>query len=285
MRINNLVKQEKPFFIASFAFVWQFVFFFIPLAFIFFLSIFKLDQENLSISLTLENFYIFFNFSYLKIILKSLFFASLNSFLCLLVGFPIAYFISFKTTKLKNFFLFLLILPFWTNFLLHIYSWFYVLERSGFLNNMLLYLGIIAKPLQLLNSRWAVILVMLYCYLPFMVLPIYSILERLDRKLVEASYDLGASHWQTFKNIVFSLSMPGVKSGFFLVFVPTFGEFAIPGLVGGEKYMFVGTVISQYILGYKTLSLGAAFTVLSCTALIIFSCILFFLAKKYLKNF
>lgn len=208
-----------------------------------------------------------------------------NSFLCFLVGYPVAHFVSFSAGKFKNFCLFLLILPFWTNFLLHLYAWFFVLERSGFLNNILLSLGLITHPLHLLNSIWTVVAIMLYCYLPFMVLPIYSALERFDRNLLEASADLGATPWQTWRRIVFPLSFTGIQSGFFLVFIPSFGEFVIPGLLGGEKYLFVGTVISQYILGNRTLSLGAAFTVLSCASVLLFIGLIYIITRKIFRYF
>lgn len=284
MAIKNIIREEQPFFIASLALVWQILFFYVPLFFIIILSIVRISSNGEFIGLTSENFVHFLSMPYILIIFKSILLALANGLLCFLVGYPVAHFISFKAGKFKNFFLFLLILPFWTNFLLHIYAWFFVLERGGFLNNLLINLGIISKPLQLLNSFWAVMAVMLYCYLPFMVLPIYSILERLNRNLLEASADLGASVWQTWRQVILPLSLSGIKSGFFLVFVPSFGEFAIPGLIGGEKYMFVGTVISQYILGYRTMSLGAAFTILSCTILIIFTILAYTLSKKFFKN-
>ncbi len=281
---SHVAQEENSFLIGVVPFLWQLLFFYLPLLFIIVLSVIKLSDNGLLEGITFENFTPFFSLSYLYIILKSLALAITNSALCFLIGFPVAYFLSFKAGQFKNIFLFLLILPFWTNFLLHIYAWFFVLERNGFLNSLLLTLSIIKEPLAIIHSMKVVILVMVYSYLPFMVLPIYSTLERFDRRLLEASYDLGASSFQTWYRILLPLSMSGIKLGFFLVFVPSFGEFVIPALLGGDKYMFVGSVISHYILGNVTLSLGAAFTVISSLALVIFTLLAYYLATFFFKR-
>ena len=206
--------------------------------------------------LSLDLYKPFFNGIYFFIMVKSLILACVNGIICFLVGYPLAYFLAFKAGRLKTFFLFLLILPFWTNFLLHVYAWFFVLDHEGIINYLLTTFGIIREPLYLLNSILGIIVLMVYCYLPFMVLPIYTALERFDKTLLEASRDLGASRFETWYHIVLPLSLNGVFSGFLLVFVPSFGEFAIPGLMGGEKYLFVGPVIAQYALGHKTMALA-----------------------------
>lgn len=285
MQIKDIFSNQRHFFIVTLAFIWQALFFYLPILYIVLLSFIKFSTFDIYKSITFEYYYQFLNLTYLFIVIKSLFIAIITSILCFLVGYPVAHYLSFKAGRIKNFFLFLLILPFWTNFLLHIYAWFFVLERSGFLNNLLLTIGLIKEPLALLNSIGAVIAVMLYCYLPFMVLPIYSNLERIDRNLIEASYDLGATNWQTWRQVILPNSVSGIQTGFFLVYVPAFAEFVIPGLVGGEKFMFVGTVISQYILGNRTMSLGAAFTVLSCICLILFIIFAYVIGRKFFKKF
>lgn len=284
MNFKESLKKEKPFFAVSLAFVWQGLFFYLPLVFIILLSIIQPKADGFY-QIGLGNFLYFFNWAYLKIFFKSFGLALINSILCFTVGFPIAYFLAFKAGRFRNFFLFLLILPFWTNFLLHVYAWFYVLEKAGFLSNLLQFLGLISEPVGFLNSYWTVLLVMLYCYLPFMVLPIYSVLERLNINILEASADLGASVWQTWFRITLPLSLSGLKSGFFLVFVPSFGEFAIPGLIGGDKYVFIGTVITQFILANGSMSLGAAFTLISTVALISLIIAIYFFGYKYIRNF
>lgn len=277
-------KGEKPFFIMVPVILWQMLFFYLPLIVIAVVSILKFSSLGVYQGVTTENYTHFLSPTYVFIILKSLALALTNGMLCFLIGYPLAYFVSFKAGKLKNFFLFLLILPFWTNFLLHIYAWFFVLDKGGLLNTVLLRLGLIYEPLQFLNSLMAIMLLMVYSYLPFMVLPIYSILERFDRKLLEASADLGATSWHTWTRITLPLSISGVISGFALVFVPSFGEFAIPGLMGGEKYVFVGSVISQYVLANRTISLGAAFTVISSCALILFVGILYLIVRRIIRE-
>ena len=153
--------------------------------------------------------------------------------------------------------------------MLHVYAWFYVLEKHGFLNNLLMHLGLIQEPLVLLNSPFAIMIMMVYYYLPFMVLPIYSSLERFNISLIEASFDLGS-------HLVSNLSAHHPSSDharnpgrIFLVYIPSFGEFAIPSLMGGDKIMFVGNVVSEYILAEGTGSLGAAFMVVSCAILLL----------------
>ncbi len=253
--------KDIPFFVAVPAFLWQILFFYLPVLLILFLSFFK-------IGFTLEVYKYFLNVTYLTIVFKSILFALLNAIICFIIGYPVAYFISFKAGRHKNTFLFLLILPFWTNFLLHIYSWSFILKN---ISSSLLY------------TKFSVALVMLYCYLPFMILPIYSILQTLDKRLIEISLDLGATIFYTWRKIMLPLTFSGIKSGFFLVLVPSFTEFVIPGLMGGEKYVFVGSVISDYILGDKTISYGAAFTSISCFIFIIVILLLQYVITKLLK--
>lgn len=280
--------REKAFFAVVPAFIWQFLFFYIPIALMVIMS-FICYYPSLGVQvLSFDLYKNFLSSTYLVIMFKSLLLACVNGFLCFLFGYPLAYFIVFKAGRLKSLFLFLLILPFWTNFLLHIYSWFFLLDRAGIINYALKLAGIIKEPLYLLNSFFGIILLMVYCYLPFMVLPIYSALERFDKKLLEASRDLGASRLQTWYYIVLPLSMTGVVSGFFLVFVPSFGEFAIPGLMGGEKYLFVGSVIAQYALGHKTMTSATAFTVMSfvflCFFMILGMLFNYFFLKRFKEN-
>ncbi len=263
------LKREFPFFFIVPSFVWQILFFYVPLAFMFFMSLIIICPERAVPIFSVCRYIPFLNHAYIYIIIKSVILAAVTGILCFLIGYPLASFLVFRAGRFKPIFIFLLILPFFTNFLLHVYSWFFVLDRSGILNNTLLYLRLIGEPLPFLNSIGAIMVLMVYCYLPFMVLGIYTALERFDTTLIEASEDLGASGFETWFHIIWPLSMSGIITGFFLVFVPSFGEFAIPGLMGGEKYLFVGSVIAQYALGGKTLAYGTAFTVTSFCCLVI----------------
>ncbi len=280
--------KKKPF-SSEFAFslgvpalIWQCLFFYLPLLLLVLASFLALSDEGAILGLTMNKIFFFVNPLYGKVIAASLLMAFSNALICLAIAYPVAYFMAITAKRFKNILLILLIVPFWTNFLLHVYAWFFVLEREGFLNNLLLSLGIIHEPLHLLNSFFSIMVMMVYYYLPFMVLPIYSSLERFDLRLIEASLDLGATSMQTFRRIMLPLTLRGVRTGFFLVYIPSFGEFAIPELMGGDKQMFVGSVVSHYILGEQTGSLGAAFTVVSCAVLLISAVLFYWLINRFL---
>ncbi len=272
--------SEMPFAIGVPALIWQVLFFYLPLFLIVVSSVIQFSDAGKIAGITFEKLLLFFTPVYMKVIGSSILMALGNVILCLLIAYPIAYFLAFRGRRYKNLLLFLLIVPFWTNFLLHVYAWFFVLEREGFLNTLLRSLGIIDQPLHLLNSMFAIMVMMVYYYLPFMLLPIYSSLERFDYRLMEASFDLGGSWLQTFRRIVLPLTLRGVRAGIFLVYIPSFGEFAIPELMGGDKRMFVGSVVSHYILGEQTGSLGAAFTVVACLFLLLSALILLWITNR-----
>lgn len=275
---------ELPFAAGVPALIWQLVFFYIPLLLMIVSSILKFSSDGTLEGLTLEKLLPFFHPIYLRVIGVSLLLALGTAVLSLLIGYPMAYFLAFRGKRFKDLFLFLLIVPFWTNFLLHVYAWFFVLEREGFLNSVLRYMGVIDTPLHMLNSLFAIMIMMLYYYLPFMVLPLYATLERFDFRLMEASFDLGASWLQTFRRVILPLSLRGIRAGFFLVFIPAFGEFAIPELMGGDRRMFVGSVVSHYILGEETASLGAAFTVVATLFLLAAAAFLYFLISRLIAR-
>jgi spermidine/putrescine transport system permease protein len=269
MRFPKPPVADRPFSIGVPALIWQTLFFYLPLLLMIVSSFLQVSDTGKIQGVTLRSLSLFFSATYMKVIFSSLLLAISNGCICLLLAYPLAYFLAFRGKRFRDICLFLLLIPFWTNFLLHVYAWFYVLEKQGFLNNLLTTLGWIDSPILFLNSLFSIMVMMVYYYLPFMVLPIYSSLERFNPSLIEASYDLGASWWQTFRRILLPLSMRGVRAGFLLVYIPSFGEFAIPELMGGDKEMFVGNVVSQYILAEGTGSLGSAFTVISCLFLVL----------------
>lgn len=256
------------FFKAVPALVWQLLFFCIPIACILILSFLKKDFSALSLNIfTLEHYQNLPVHDSIKIILRSLVVAAITALLCLLVGYPVSYYIALKKRNWKNIFLFFLILPFVTNLLVLTYAWSFILDNDGLINGLLMHLHIINHPLPLLNNFFAIMLVMFYCYLPFMIMPLYASLEKFDLTLIEASRDLGANQWQTFFKIILPLTMPAIQTGILLVFVPAFGEFVIPMLVGGDKFMFVGTLIAHLFLVGQDRSMGAAFTFLTSIVL------------------
>jgi spermidine/putrescine transport system permease protein len=260
---KNFMYRNNAFFLSVPALIWQLCFLYLPLLLVLSDSLFAGWQSYTWETLSLENFAATTTMLHIAVIIRSLLQAFVVATCCLLIGYPVTYLFALKVRRLKSVFLFFLMLPFWTNILVHVYAWFFVLERNGLINTVLLKLGVISTPLSLLYTQAAVITVMIYSYLPFMVLPLFSALEKFNTTLIEASLDLGASPTKTFFNITLPLTLPAVRNGFFLVFVPVFGEYAIPTLVGGGKSLNVGSMISAYYLEARNPSLGSAFTVLS----------------------
>lgn len=282
-KLFSSFKQDLTFAIGSPALVWQVLFFYAPIFLMLISSFSRINIDGAIEGITLDHFRQILKLDYFKVIFSSILLSLSTSTITLLLGFPLSYFIVFRSGKLKNFFLFLLIIPFWTNFLLHIYAWFFVLEKAGFLNQLLLFFNIIQSPIHFLNTPFAVHLMMAYYFLPFMALPLYSSLEKFDPTLIEASLDLGANKVQTFKRVLLPIMMPAIKTGLFLVFIPSFGEFVIPELMGGDKYYFVGSVVSQFVLGEKTAPIGMAFTVISALTLLVASLTLFLACNRFSK--
>lgn len=204
------------------------------------------------------------DFVYLGIFAKSATIAGVTAFLALMAGYPAAWYISRQNERRKFTLLFLVTLPFFANALVRVYAWMLILRADGLLNNILMGLGLTDHPLQLIYSPAAVIVAMTYQYLPFMVLPLFASIEKLDMRLIEASRDLGASATTTFRRVVLPLSMPGVIAGLMLVFVPSFGNFLAPTLVGGSKDLQVGPLLAQAFLSARDWPFGSAVsTVLS----------------------
>ena len=195
---------------------------------------------------TLANFALITNDDlYLRAYLGSLGNAAVATALCLLVGYPVAYAIARSQGVRRHLLLFLVMLPFWTSFLIRVYAWIAILQPSGLINRLLLAIGVIETPLPLLYNGFSVTLGLVYSYLPFMILPLYGSLSRLDESLVEAAADLGARPWRVFRDIVLPLSLPGAAAGSLLVFIPAVGEFVIPDLLGGPGTLMIGKLLWQ----------------------------------------
>lgn len=250
--------DERPLIPLIIAFAWQLLFVVVPLALMVVIALF--DRAQLSEFISLP---------YVWCMARSLGLSLTTVFLCTVCAYPLAYMIARSSKIMKYLMLFLLLLPFCTNFLLHILAWFFVLERGGFLNTMLLYFGFISEPIVFLNTQGAVIVMMLYYYLPFMTLPLYTSLERLDKRLIEASLDLGATWWQTVYKVIVPVTWSGYVSGFFLVLIPAFGEFAIPELMGGDRWYYSGSAISYTLLSRENPAAGILLTLCSAMALVI----------------
>jgi len=169
--------------------------------------------------------------------------AAISTLLCLLIGFPMAYAIARSSESTRNILLLLVILPFWTSFLLRVYAWIGLLKNNGFINNFLIKLGLIDQPIQMMQTDFAVYLGIVYSYLPFMILPLYTNLVKHDLTLLEAAADLGCRPWKAFLKITLRLSVPGIVAGCMLVFIPAIGEFVIPSLLGDPGMLMIGKVL------------------------------------------
>ena len=250
--------KKKPFekyFILS-PYIWLVLFFFIPLAIIFKISIsvsewgmppyqdIFVNNDGFKINITLENyFYILSDFYYIRSFLNSIVLAFISTFFCILIGFPLAFYIATSDIKLRNILLILVIIPFWSSFLLRVYAWKIILQNNGILNLILLKLGIISEPLQLLYNQYAVIMGIVYTYLPLMILPLYGYLNKFDLNLIDASKDLGLNRTKSFFRVILPLSLPGIIAGSLLVFIPVVGEFIIPEMLGGSDKLYYGKIL------------------------------------------
>lgn len=206
---------------------------------------------------------------YWKAYLSSLKIALIATSLTLLVGYPVAYAMARAPEHWRPTLMMLVILPFWTSFLIRVYAWMGILSTEGFLNQFLLWLGVIDTPLQILNTDKAVYIGIVYTYLPFMILPIYSALDRLDGSLIEAAEDLGCSRLSAFWLVTFPLSRPGVIAGCFLVFIPTLGEFVIPSLLGGSNTLMIGKVLWEEFFSNRDWPVASAVAVILLLILIV----------------
>jgi spermidine/putrescine transport system permease protein len=210
---------------------------------------------------TWENYQRLFDPLYLTILLRSFGMALVATLLCLFLAFPAALFIT-RSPKHKNLYLQLVMLPFWTSFLVRTYAWLFLLRDTGLVNTILQKVGIIHSPLQLLYNDGAVLLGLVYGYLPFMVLPIYATLERLDPSLPEAAADLGARPWSTLLRVIVPLSRPGIIAGAILVFIPCLGAYLTPDLLGGGRTVLVGNLVQTQFTTARDWPFGAAISML-----------------------
>lgn len=206
---------------------------------------------------------------YWRAYLSSLKIATISTIATLIVGYPIAYAMAKSSEEWRPTLMMLVILPFWTSFLIRVYSWIGILSQEGYLNQLLLWTGLINEPLIILNTNWAVYIGIVYTYLPFMVLPIYATLEKLDASLLEAAEDLGCSRTSAFWLVTIPLSKAGIIAGSFLVFIPTLGEFVIPSLLGGSKTLMIGKVLWEEFFSNRDWPVASAVAVVLLLVLVI----------------
>jgi spermidine/putrescine transport system permease protein len=242
------------------AFTWLFLLIAVPLAFVFVLSLARRNPAGgIEWVLGISNYLRALDPLYLWIYWRSLLLALATTLICLLLGFPVAHFIAQQpSSALRNLLLFLVTLPFWTSFLIRTYAWILLLRTEGIINNALLAVGIIQQPLPLLYSNFAILTGLVYTELPFMILPLYTALDKIDRSQLEASSDLGCTAWQTFWRVLVPLSRHGIIAGVVLVFVPSVGAYLTPDLLGGAKSLMAGNLIHNQFAVVRDHPFGAA---------------------------
>ncbi len=224
--------------------IWMAIFILIPLILVLYYGVTVGDSQNFStFKFSLDNFKRFVTPTYLKVLGRSVNLAFISTLICLILGYPMANIISKKRPSKRNTMILLFVIPMWMNFLLRTYAWLTLLGKNGFINQMIAKIGL--QPLDLLYNDKAVLLGMVYNFLPFMILPIYSVLVKLDKHVIEAAEDLGANDLQVFSKVVFPLSLPGVATGITMVFIPALSTFVISSLLGGNKYNLIGNLIEQ----------------------------------------
>ncbi|WP_108650750.1 spermidine/putrescine ABC transporter permease PotB [Dongshaea marina] len=263
---------------------WLAVFVFVPNLMILVTSFLTRDDVNLiQYTFSLDSYLRLFDPLYLKVVFHSLKMACVATGICLLIGYPFAYFIAQMPKRWQPLALFLVIVPFWTNSLIRAYALKTILGMRGLFNWSLMSLGIIDHPIRILYTETAVIIGLIYILLPFMVLPLYSSIEKLDKRLLEASHDLGAGKLQTFWRIVIPLTMPGIIAGCLLVFIPAMGMFYIPDLLGGAKNLLVGNVIKSQFLDTRDWPFGSALSVM-LTLLMALLVFIYYRVGKFLNK-
>ena len=238
--------------------IWAFVFIIVPIMLIVYYSL-SVETDN-GLAFSWANYARAFEPTYLIVMWRSILLALICTAICVLSGYPVAYIMASKEYSAKSFLLFLFLVPMWMNFLLRTYSWIAILENNGIINTVLKAIGLPAQKLLYVDN--AVVLGMVYNFLPFMILPIYTVLKKMDQNLIEAAQDLGADNRTVFLNLVLPLSMPGVISGITMVFMPAVTTFIISSLLGGGQFMLIGNLIERQFLKVNDWHFGSAVSVI-----------------------
>jgi spermidine/putrescine transport system permease protein len=254
--------------------IWISVFFAIPVLIIFAYSFFKKGLYGGVVFIpSFEAYAALANSQFVKVVLSTLFISIMATVITILLALPVAYYIA--RSKYKDYLLFLIIIPFWTNFLIRIYSWIAILGNNGIINNFFIKAGFTDAYVQLLYNQWAVILVLVYTYLPFAVLPLYSTIEKFDFSLLEASRDLGANKFQSIYKVLLPNIKPGITTAVLFTFIPDFGNYAVPQLVGGSDSVMVGNIIARELTVTRnwplSSSISVVLTVITTLGVILFT--------------
>ena len=267
-------------------FGWLLLFVLVPNVLVFVISFLTENRQSqyfVDFAFSLSAYQALFNDTYATVLWNSLYMAGIATFFCLIIGYPFAFIIAKLPAKVRPILLFLVVLPFWTNSLIRIYGIKIFLGVQGLLNEALLWLGIINEPLRLLNSELAIIIGLVYILLPFMILPLYSSIEKIDNRLLEAAKDLGANAFQRFIRVTIPLTMPGIVSGCLLVLLPAMGMFYVADLLGGGKTPLVGNIIKSLFLNTNQFALGSAVSI-ALTILMALMLYVYYRANKLLNK-
>ncbi|MDO9767690.1 spermidine/putrescine ABC transporter permease PotB [Glaesserella parasuis] len=265
-------------------FGWLIFFVLIPNLLVLFTSFMTKDSSNLiEFTFSLESYGRLIDPLYSQVLWNSLYMAGIATIICLVVGYPFAFMIAKLPAKYRPFLLFLVVLPFWTNSLIRIYGMKIFLGVKGVLNKTLLSLGIISEPIRILNTEIAVIIGLVYILLPFMILPLYSSIEKIDGRLLEAAKDLGANAFQRFVKVIIPLTMPGIVAGCLLVLLPAMGMFYVADLLGGAKVLLVGNIIKSEFLVTRNWPFGSAISI-ALTVLMALMIYVYYRANKLMNK-
>lgn len=240
-------KNLQSWLLSSSTIIWLTVFFAVPYLIVIIYSLLTPDIYDIKFLFTLNAYQEILKGTYFTPFFLSLRLALITTVLCILMGYPVAYLIARSNEKWKNFLLILIIIPFWTNFIIRIFSWRIFLSTNGMLNEVLMQLHLINAPLEIIRTDWAVIIVMVYVYLPYMILPLYSVIEKIDFTLLNAAMDLGANEPKAFYKVTLPLSQEGIFAGSLLVFIPALGAYIIPQLMGNQNSLYIGQIITYKI--------------------------------------
>ncbi len=243
--------------------LWMIIFVIAPLMIILYFSFLRAGNFGQILpGLTLENYIFVFKGAHGLILLRSFYYAFLTNLICILIGYPLAYWIVYYGGRWKTFLIFLIVIPSWTSYLIRLYALRTLIGNTGLINTTLIDLGLISTPIEILYTQPAVIMGLVYSWLPFMVLPVYASLIGLDQSLLEAADDLGAKPIEKFFTVTLPLTKGGVFAGTILVFIPAFGEWLVPKLMGGAKVMMVGSLVEHYFITTGNIPAGAAMAAL-----------------------
>lgn len=281
MKVNSNKFQNI---IVGVIFGWLIFFVLIPNLLVLFTSFMTKDSSNLiEFTFSLDSYTRLIDPLYSQVLWNSLYMAGIATVICLVVGYPFAFMIAKLPAKYRPFLLFLVVLPFWTNSLIRIYGMKIFLGVKGILNNTLLWLGIIDTPIRILNTEIAVIIGLVYILLPFMILPLYSSIEKIDGRLLEAAKDLGANAFQRFIKVIIPLTMPGIVAGCLLVLLPAMGMFYVADLLGGAKVLLVGNIIKSEFLVTRNWPFGSAISI-ALTILMALMLYVYYRANKLMNK-